>query len=167
MDKCHKVSQPSRLTAETLKKLFPGCSSTSEPSLGKRKFDPCAECIVSGQKRKKKSSNIRGKPRTIPVVLLKGKSRFVPRGYARSKLNKAGRIVKVEFRRNMNHRDVRDAITRAFPAFENADQAQFLKCGQDNRLWLCKEQDLDGDGVFGVCGQGSLYLTLERVEVGM
>ena len=86
MEKCHKVSQPSRLTAETLKKLFPGCSSTSEPSLGKRKFDPSAECIVSGQKKKKKSSNIRGKPRTIPVVLLKWKSRFVPRGYARSRL---------------------------------------------------------------------------------
>ena len=84
--KCHKVSQPSRLTAETLKKLFPGCSSTSEPSLGKRKFDPSTECIVSGQKKKKKSSNIRGKPRTIPVVLLKWKSRFVPRGYARSRL---------------------------------------------------------------------------------
>ena len=81
MEKCHKVSQPSRLTAEMLKKLFRGCSSTSEPSLGKRKFDPCAECIVSGQK--KKFSNIQGKPHTIPVVLLKGKSRFVPRGYAR------------------------------------------------------------------------------------
>ena len=90
MDKCHKVSQPCRLTAETLKKLFPSCSSTSEPSLAKRKFDPSAECIVSGQK---KSSNIRGKPCIIPVVLLKGKSRFIPRGYARSKLNKAGRIV--------------------------------------------------------------------------
>lgn len=122
MDKCHKVSQPSKLTAETLKKLFPGCSSTSEPSLGKRKFDPCTECIVSGQK-KKKSSNTRAKPRTIPVVLLKGKSRFVPRGYARSKLNKAGRIVKVDFRRNMNSLEVRDAVTRAFPAFENAKQA--------------------------------------------
>ncbi|MDD9818795.1 MAG: hypothetical protein OXU61_11790 [Gammaproteobacteria bacterium] len=163
MDKCHKVSQPSKLTAETLKKLLPGCSSTSKPSLGKRKFDPCTECIVSGQK--KKSSNTRGKPRTIPVVLLKGKSRFVPRGYARSKLNKAGRIVKVDFRRNMNSLEVRDAIMRAFPAFENAEQAQFVRCGQDNRLWVCKEQDLDGDGVFEVCGQGSLYLTQEHVEV--
>ena len=51
----------------------------------------------------------------------------------------------------MNHRrEVRDTITRAFPAFENAEQARFSKCGQDNKLWLCKEQDLDGDGVFGV-----------------
>ena len=62
----------------------------------------------------------------------------------------------------MNSREVRDAITRAFLAFENAEQAQFVRCGQDNRLWVYKEQDLDGDEV---CGQGSLYLTQERVEV--
>lgn len=129
MDKCHKVSQPSEVKAETLKKLFPACSSTLEPSLSKRKFDPRTECIVSGQK--KKSSNTRGKPCTILVFLLKGKNRFVPRRYARSNLNKAGRIVKVDFRRNMNSREVRDAITRAFPAFENAEQAQFSRCGQD------------------------------------
>ena len=47
----------------------------------------------------------------------------------------------------MNSREVRDAITRAFPAFENAEQAQFLRCGQDNRLWVYKEEDLDGDEV--------------------
>lgn len=74
---------------------------------------------------------------TIPVVLLKGKSRFVPRRYA-SSITLAG-IVQVDFCRNTNSREVKNAITKALSASENIGGAQFLKCGQDNRLWLSKE----------------------------
>ncbi len=120
-------------------KLFPGCSSSSdEPNWdvrGKHKFDPSAECVASEQQKKKKACND-GKPRTIPVVLLQEKQAFVPKGHARTKLNKAGRVVKVDFRRNMSSREVRNAIVQQLPNFDNIVAAQFLRCGQDNRLWL-------------------------------
>ena len=57
-----------------------------------QKFDPGAECVDAAQKRRKKAANTRVKPSTIAVVLLE-KRMFVPKGYARSQLKKAGCII--------------------------------------------------------------------------
>ena len=146
------------ISAKALQKLFPACSS-------KRKFDPGAECVAAAQKRRKKAANTRVKPRTIAVVLMKKRRMFVPKGYARSQLNKAGCIIKLEFRRNMSSQEVKNVILRGFSKFDDVENAQYLRCGQDNVLYLSKEQQLDGDGIFELAGQGSVYLTQEPIKV--
>ena len=92
--------------------MFPGFGSNSER--GKRKFDPRDDCVVADQKRKKKSTSVRIKPRNFPVVLLRKKTVFVPKGHSRQRLNKDGRIKKLTFRRNMSSEDVTSMILESF-----------------------------------------------------
>ncbi len=98
------------------------------------------------------------------MVLLSQKPEFVPKGHIRKKLKKEGRIVTVELKRCMKSSEVRGAIIEAFCEFESA---QFLRSGQDNIMLLAEEQDLDGDSVISLAGQGSLYLTQKKVDVSI
>lgn len=93
------------------------------------------------------------------------KMRFVPRGYARSQLMKADRIVKLEFRRNMSRQEVIDIITSGFSKFDGNQNARYFTCGEDNVLCVLDERDLDGGRVFEVARQGSLYLIEEPAAV--
>lgn len=97
---CKSVGNPSGSTAGVLAKLFHN-SPKAGPSKGSRKrsFDPRSECVVASQKSKKKATNQRIKPKMLTVVLLSQKPDFVPKGHSRKKLKKAGRILKVEFKR--------------------------------------------------------------------
>ena len=52
-----------------------------------------------------------------------------------------------------------------FAGIDNVQTAQFLRCKPSNVLYLHQEQELDGEGVIDLAGQGSLYLTLKPVEV--
>jgi hypothetical protein len=110
------VGQPSDSTAGVLSKLFRGSSfpSTSE---GKRKrsFDPKADIIVAEQKRKKKATNLRIKPRKVTLVLLCKKPVYVPRGHLRKKLRNEGRVIQVELKRCMSAEEVWETIIEAFP----------------------------------------------------
>ena len=90
---------------------------------------------------------------------------FVPIGYARSQLNKAGHINKLEFWGNMSSQEVKNVILHGFSKFDDVENTQYLRCGQDNVMYLSKEQELDGDGIFKLAGQGSLYLTQEPTKV--
>ena len=44
---------------------------------------------------------------------------------------------------------------------------QYLRCGQDNIMLVNKDQDLYGDDIADLAGQGSLYLAQEEVSVSI
>lgn len=161
-DYCQKVGKVSEQSAKVLKKLYPAFSSQSGTSRGKRKFDPNEECIVANEKRKKKATSVRLKPRTFCIVLLPKMTVYVPRGYTRSRLAKQGHVQKAAFRKNMNAEEVKHAIVSAFSAFE-LKKYIFLRCGQDNRLKVVDDNDLNGDDIFELAGQGSIYICLVSV----
>ena len=59
----------------------------------------------------------------------------------------AGYIIKLEFRRSMTSQEVKNVILRGFSKFD-VENAQYLRCGQNNVMYLSKDQELDGDGIF-------------------
>lgn len=161
---CQKVGKVSEQSAKALKKLYPAFSSQSL-ACKKRKFDPTDECVVASEKRKKKATSTRMKPRTFCIVFLPKKTVYVPKGYARSRLAKQGRVLKVLFRRNMSVEEVKDTVVNTFSAFK-LDNFNFLRCGQDNRLKVVDDSDLTGDEIFELAGQGSIYICLVSVFGG-
>ena len=122
---------------------------------------------MSAQKSKKKATNQRIKTKKLTIVLLKKKPSHVPKGYERKKLKSKGQIVKVELKRCMTSAEVRGILTKAFPEFEDLETAQYLRCGQDNIMLLNDEQVLDGEGVIDLAGQGSVYMTQQKVDVSV
>ena len=89
---------------------------------------------------------------------------FVPKGHNRQRLNKDGCIQKVAFRRNMSQDEVTNTILEAFASFE-LEGIELLRCGQDNLLSVVKDTEMNGDTVFEVAGQGSLYVIASRPKV--
>ena len=73
--------------------------------------------------------------------------------------------MKLQFQRNMSSQEVKNAILRGFSGFDDVESARYLKCGQDNVMYMNEEQQLDGDRIFELAGQGSIYLTQEPVKV--
>jgi len=120
----------------------------------KRTFDPSSDCVVASQKAKKKATNQRIKAKNVTVVLLHNKEEKVPKGRKRSA---SGRIKKLEFKRCMKATKVRDIISEGFQGFD-VQNIQFLVCGQDNVLTKFENQELDGDGIIDLAGQGCAYL---------
>ena len=57
----------------------------------------------------------------------------------------------------MKATEVRSIIAEGFQGF-NLQNIQFLVCGQDNVLTKFENQDLDGDGIMDLAGQGCAYL---------
>ena len=105
-----RVKKPSAAEAATLSKCFPTGSGG-----GKKAFDPNDECVVKGQQvKKKKSIPIKSKPSTIEVILLQDYQEDVPKGTARNKLKKCGRVLQIKLTRVMSTADVERVIKRAF-----------------------------------------------------
>ena len=159
---CAKVGKPNKSSAAALAHLF----GNAGPSR-KRSFDPTAECVVAAQRAKKKATNQRMKNKTLSVVLLKEKPSVVPKGRLRAKLLESGRIIKLQFKRCMKSSEVRNIISSGFGEFEGVQTAQYLRCEKNNIMLLNESQELDGDGVIDLAGQGSLYLTQKEVTVSM
>ena len=157
------MGKPSKSSAAALAKLF----GTAGPSSRKRSFDPSAACVVATQQAKKKATNQRMKNKTLSVVLLKEKPAVVPKGRSRSKLTDCGRIVKLQFKRCMKASEVRNIICRAFSEFQGVETAQYLRCEKNNIMLLNENQELDGDDIIDLAGQGSLYLTQKEVTVSL
>jgi len=57
----------------------------------------------------------------------------------------------------MKATEVRDIISEGFQGFD-AQNIQFIVCGQDNVLTKFENQELDGDGIIDLVGQGCAYL---------
>ena len=121
--------------------------------------------LNASQRAKKKATNQRMKTKTLTVVLLKEKPAIVPKGHSRHKLKDSGRIAKLQFKRCMKASQVRNIISNGFSEFEGIETAQYLRCGQDNIMVVNENQELSGDDLIDLAGQGSLYLTQKRVNV--
>ena len=76
----------------------------------------------------------------------------------------SGRIVKLQFKRCMKASEVRSVISNAFSEFQGIEMAQYRK---SNVMLLNENQELDGDDVIDLAGQGSLYLTQKEVTVSV
>ena len=103
-----KVKKPTEAEAKALARIFP---SSSKPRAIEKAFDPAAECVVSGQQKKKKAA-IRPKQRTISisVVMMKKYSSIVPKGKERHNLAAEGRILNMKLTRGMSAKEVKDLI---------------------------------------------------------
>ena len=159
------MGKPSKSSAAAIAKLFGNATNAGHSR--KRSFDPTAECVVAAQQAKKKATNQRMKNKTLSVVLLKEKPAVVPKGRSRSKLTESGRIVKLQFKRCMKASEVRNVISNAFSEFQGVEKAQYLRCEKNNIMLLNENQELDGDDVIDLAGQGSLYLTQKEVTVSV
>lgn len=155
-DLCQSLKKPSEATTRSLAKLFPG-------SL-KRKFDPIKDCVNSESRRKKRAaiSRCRGRPKQIPVVLLKSVlPSGIPKGTARDILRDEGRIKYVGFYRFFSWKEVKKAVNDAFPNF--CIEFDFLQAIKGHTLSVAVKQELDGSGVIELAKHGSLYL-LEKSD---
>ena len=151
-DICQRIGKPSEANAKTLASLFPTLQNR------KRKFDPNDECVVAEQHRKKKAGNpaAKGRAKNLKVVVLAKEVHYLPKGQARDKLAKSGRIKEIPMRRNMTPTQVTAAIINNF-SIENSLQGH-----RDNTLTVCKEQIFDGVGIIQLAGSGSVYVTLKE-----
>ena len=164
MDICRRIGKPSEHTARALKKLFPTCSTSGLGEKRRMVFDPSAECVAAAQQQKKKAANTRTKPRSITVVLFNEHRDYVPKGNTRMQLSKAGRIQKMQFRKRMSAQEVRNVLFSSFSKFDLKNML-YIKCGKDNSLSIHHKQDLNGDEIIELAGQGSLYIKQDAVEV--
>ena len=63
--------------------------------------------------------------------------------------------------------EVWNIISSDFAEFEGVQTAQYHWCKKNNIMLLNESQELDGDGVIDLAGQGSLYLTDKEVTISM
>ena len=153
---CKRLKKPSEAHKTELARLFP--SSTSSPSpRPELNFDPRARSVVEAMKRKKKASITRDRPRKVTVVMLPELLWRVPKSAARKKLNKDGRIKKLEFRRNMTFLQAKNVIIKAFSNFQ-LTELLYLSCEQSSVMKKAATQMPNGDDLIGIAGQGSLYV---------
>ncbi len=80
---------------------------------------------------------------------------MIPRGAAREKLRKDGRIKDVPFLRYFTFDEVKTLIKESFSL---SCEFKFLRSQKDNTLCIAPKQELDGSEVIDLAGHGSIYL---------
>ena len=146
---CERLKDPPATTSRAIASLFPACGS-------KRKFDSLQDCVAGKKHRQKKAANpaVRGRSKTVIVVVLKDIPRFIPKGIQREELRKAGRVKDLSFHRVMSQEEVRRVILEGFLIKD----FQFLKGNRENTLKVHEAQALDGNRAIQLAGFGSLYV---------
>jgi len=121
---CQRVSKPNESDRKLLNKLYPACSSRSQPSVPqKRKFDPAEVSVAETNKARKKAAVLKAsKARTI-TVLLEHDTSTIPKGGARKRLTEKGRI-KIQIHRTMYPSTIRQEIEKAFSGIAGASKAK-------------------------------------------
>ena len=87
---------------------------------------------------------------------MENKPTMIPRGNRRKVLENEGRIKKLQFFRSMTPLAVRQTIADGFS--KNIDKAVYLQCSQNNYINVNHNQDLNGEELIELAGQGSIYL---------
>ena len=155
---CRRIGKPSQAHAGIMRQLFPSSSSDPKRPRLSSAFDPTQQCVALQQKQKKAA---RCKPSKVTVVVVRDATMGVPRGKYRSELQKAKRIEKLEFMRNMSALQVRNTIIRGFQHLPLASFT-FLPCDGENSRRLISEsvQDQDGNMIVSAAQsrKGSLYV---------
>jgi hypothetical protein len=137
--------------AASLSKCFPTGSGGD-----KKVFNPNAECVVKGkQDKKKKSIPTKSKPSTIEVILLQNYQADVPKGAARNKLKKCGRVQQIKLTRVMAAADVERVIKRAF---KHLALKQFMPLDVDTTGHFLSRSEEELDGQQAINRRGALYI---------
>lgn len=144
--KCNSLINISEPNAKVLSKLFPGSY--------KRKFDPLSECVNSESKRKKKK--FKGRPKEITTLLLSDIPATIPKGIARERVRKEGRIKDIPFGKWCSSEEIKELINEVFSGFSS--DFIFLEGQKNNSIHVASKQGLDGQGVIDLARHGSLYL---------
>ncbi|XP_065892953.1 uncharacterized protein [Dysidea avara] len=154
---CKKLGKPSAANAKVLAGLFPAYSTSGV----KRKFNPNVECVAAEQQRKKKAA-VKGKGRgkTVQAVLIEDPS-TIPKRAKKELLQKDGKAKWIEFHRHFSADDVSRLLAETFSDMGKA-RFIFLQPHKNNQLTTIKEQNLDGNAIFQLAKNGTLYLQCIR-----
>lgn len=164
---CSVLGKPSEKHSHTLAALFPSSStSSSKQSRSSGVFDPLAKSSNEEEKRKKKRAVTLSRPFKLWVVVLEHYQEKVPKGGRRKKLNDAGRVKKLEFRRTLSKQQVKNLLIRSFPDLRIASCC-FYKSDLDTKLQFCDVQGSfpDGQEVTEIASKESLYIVEGSADV--
>ena len=133
--------------------------------------DPNNECVAAEQQCKKKAAS-KGKNRSksVQIVLIEGDLLTIPKRAKKEVLEREGKVKSVDFYRHFSSEDVNQLLTETFSNLGKA-RFVFLQPHKSNKLTISKEQNLDGNAIFQLAKNGTLYLqylcgqSSEKVEV--
>ena len=145
---CSKLKKRSHGNAAVISSLFPSIASK------KRKFDPYGSEAVP---KKATIPHLKGRSKTLTVVVLKQIMLTIPKKDTRENLRKEGRIKELGFHRIMSSSEVQVLVLKVFKSI-NLENFKYLKCCKDSHLIVFEKQKLDGNGVIALAGCGCLYL---------
>lgn len=99
---CTKIGKPKQEHAKYLASLFPSTSTPKSSGC----FDPIKQSVNTDQHLKKKGTR---RSRAFKLWIVVGERMFttIPKSSIRKKMNKEGRIKKLEFRRTMSSSQVK------------------------------------------------------------
>ena len=83
-------------------------------------FDPLEDCVALPAQKKKKASKVKAVAVNV-IVVSKSASLMVPKGKKRQKLVQERRVQKIQLKRTMSSREVRNSITRGFVHLQLAE----------------------------------------------
>ena len=152
-----------------LSTLFPSSShGSSKQSCSSNIFDPTAECSNAEERRKKKKAVTVSRPFKLWVVVLENYQEKVPKGTRRKKLNDAGRVKKLEFRRTFSKQQVKNLLIKNFPGL-NMEKCCFYKSDCDTKLQYCDIQNSfpNGQEVTEIASKESLYIVEGFTDVSI
>ena len=150
-----RVKKPSEAEAAALSKCFPSGSG------GERKpFDP-PQCLQKECHSKKKAVSTKSKASSVEVVVIKNFQQDVPKGLARKKLKKCGRIQSVKISRAMGVSDVERVIKRAFKPI---GLTNFIFLEVDPTGHYLSHADTGVDGQHAINRRGALYICEVLIE---
>lgn len=156
MSLCSKLGKPTQSQAQVLGNLF---TAPSKPGCQSLTFDPSAKCVASEQQRKKKKPTTICQPYKLWVVVLTSPQDKVPKGSSRKKLNEAGRVKKLEFRRSLSKQHVKNILVKTFPKLRMSN-CSFYKRDVDTSLKMCTIEGCfpDGKEITEIASKESLYI---------
>lgn len=147
-----RVKKPSEAEAAALSKCF--ASNSSGPD--SKSFDPLQVSTVKRNQEKKKRAIKNAKPSKVEVIMLREFQGDVPKGEARKKIRKKGRISEVQIMRTMSALQVENCIKRAF---KHLSVASFVVLDADPTGHFLSQsvcQQIDGQKT--ISRRGALYL---------
>ena len=100
---------------------------------------------------------MKGRSKTLTVVVLKHITLTIPKKEIREDLRKEGRIKELGFHRVMSSNEVKMLVLKVFQLIK-LENFQYLKCCKDSHLIVFEKQKLDGNRVISLAGCGCLYL---------
>ena len=162
MSLCTKIGKPKQEHAKYLASLFPSTSTPNPKS--SVNFDPIKDSVNTDRRLKKKGAR---RSRAFKLWVVVGEKMFttIPKSSVRKKMNKEGRIKKLEFRRTMASSQVKKIIVEAFPTLK-LESPIFMKSVDMKMVTANIEGDEYpcGSIIHSIASKESLYVVESEVR---